>query len=114
MGEQEYSKRELDAKFSHTQEKMDEGFKDVIRSIENLRTDHLNPILVQTKLTNGRVNGLEAREAERRGASKWIVGTGTFVAAVLVGYLSWLGLQVINIHNSVQEAVSQALIPYTK
>jgi hypothetical protein len=114
MGEQEYTKRELDSKFQHTQEKMDEGFSDVIKSIEQLRIDHLNPILVQTKLTNGRVNGLETREAERRGANKWIVGTGTFVAAILVSYLAWLGLQVINIHTAVQQAVSDALLPYAK
>jgi hypothetical protein len=112
MGEQEYSKRELDAKFQHTHEHMQEGFKDIIKSIESLRVDHLNPILVQTKLTNGRVNGLETRESERRGAAKWIVIMGTFVGSILVSYLAWLGLQVVSIHSTVQQAVTDALIPY--
>lgn len=114
MGEQDYTKRELDAKFQHTQEKMEEGFKDINRNIESLRTDHLSPILIQTKLTNGRVNGLETREAERRGASAWMKGVGSFIVMVLLGYLGWLGLQVVNIHETVRQAVSDALIPYQK
>lgn len=114
MGEQDYTKRELDAKFTYVEGKMEEGFKDIMKSIEGLKRDHLDPILTQTRLTNGRVNGLETREAERRGASKWMVGVGMFISSILVSYLAWLGLQVINIHSVVQQAVSDALIPYAK
>jgi len=114
MGEQDYTKRELDTKFEHHEEKMQEGFKDIMSSIEHLKTEHLAPILAQTKLTNGRVNGLETREAERKGTTRMLWAMSGFIATVLIAYLSWLGLQVINIHQEVQKAVTDALLPYAK
>lgn len=106
MTELNYSKRELDSKFDHIANLVTEKAGDLATVMARVET--------QTIKTNGRVNGLESRESERRGASKWAIGVGSFLSAVLVSYLAWVGVQLFSIHGIVQQAVTDALVPYAK
>lgn len=106
MGEEDYTKRELDTKFQAVTSVIEESVRDLKEVLGRIET--------QTIKTNGRVTSLETRESERRGASKWMIGVFAFIASILVSYLAWLGAQVFSIHTVVQQAVSDALLPYAK
>lgn len=105
MSDTNYSKRELDAIFGRQDERLKEGFSDVIHSIETLRADHLTPILIQTKLTNGRVTKLE-------GWRQWITGGMAAFAIVLIPLFGWMVYQIVTFPQLIQSSVAQALVPY--
>lgn len=117
METQPYSIRELDSKF--------EQVCNLITECKNDLGKTLGEVKDQTTKTNGRVNGLEIRESERRGTNKVLIAIWAVAFTALVSYLTYLnarleGLKIENaslraeVPGMITSAVAQAILPYAK
>ncbi len=75
----------------------------------------LKPIEDQTTKTNGRVGAAEGNittiqkwQARHDGAQRVVLVVSTLLFGVLIGYLTWLSLQVVAIPNTVKSAVDDS------
>lgn len=66
----------------------------------------------QARITNGRVTALEKNNEKRAGGNVIILAVGIPMLAILVGYLSWMGVKVSNIDYTISKAVEAELSKY--
>ena len=119
MADKDYSKRELDTRFKNSEEKNDAWSATILRaiedgnrvhqnSLEDMRKHEIQPILVQTTLTNGRVGALEKRADKHDLWRSWLTGTAFVLAPISV----WLFYQWITIDQQIQAQVEERFDRY--
>ena len=87
---------------------MDEPYKN--REIQEMFNDvkqSLDRIETQTTRTNGRVSKLE-------GWRSWMTGGMAAFALLLIPTFAWMIIQIVELPQTVQTAVANALQPYAK
>lgn len=92
MAENTYSLKEMLAKIELDMREHNE------RSVRVEETTNL--ILIQAKLTNGRVTNLEKINDKRDGAVSFAKYIGLFAGGVLLTYLGWIGTQIYEINST--------------
>lgn len=99
MNDQPYNKRELDDKFLNVCTLIGEAKKDLHEPLVRIE--------VQTMKTNGRVNALENWR-------QWLTGGMAVLSLFIVPFLGWVAYKVSTIDTTVEKAVANALLPYSK
>ena len=88
MADRPYTKRELDLLFRSAEEKNDAWSGTILQKLDDIEKDKIDPMLAQTKLTNGRVNRLENSRAYLLGfcacITVLILPTLFFVASIII------------------------------
>ncbi len=94
-----------DERFREQQNALQEGLDDISTAIqESARVlgEQLAEIHIETKATNGRVTGLEKREAGRDGATGVLKYVTPLLCTLILGCLSWVLYTLYDMNGEVQ------------
>ena len=91
MEENPFTNREITAMF----EKQNSMLQDMAKTLSRIEEN--------TENTQRRVETLEKRNENRDGASGVWRGIGITIAMVVLGYMSWIGLQIFHITNTLSQ-----------
>ncbi len=109
----------LDAHESRDNERFEEGRRNIQESLDDVSTaiqaaskslmSEMKPIrdmVMETKMEirdmKTKMGNLELINASQDGSRKWALGVGIFCATIAVGYMGWIGTQVVGMKTDIQ------------
>ena len=124
MSETPYSNRELDMKLNNLEKLMKEIGENLSQGIARVEASLLQST-ENVDVAKRQIGVLETSEENRRGANRVITYIAVPFTMLLIGYLSWMGIEIMSIKSTlqivtpaestaIQDAVAKALLPYSK
>ena len=106
MPEQPYTE---DPRLDRFLTEMSVAMKEIKYTLEEHTGTH-EKILEQTMKTNGRVTKLENENLARRSVNKVLIFLTLPVLGIFMSYLTWIGLEVVNIPKTIADTLENYVL----